>query len=368
MNYLSRKTRKEILKHKVKINTVGKHKNDYFTYMLITTKGLEDIVISEIKSKITDASVLSSERGKIYVNFSNDCLKFSDIKTIENFYVVIGRIKIGTHKADLNNLSDDILTLNLRRYINEFYFKRNGGKNPKIIVSASRSGKHNFSRYEAADRIQESLCNHLGFIRGSIDNHDMAFRADITDDNLLFSLKLSKKEFKYRGHKEFSQGALKPTVAHAMVLLSKPSDDDVFLDPFCGSGTIPLERCFYPYKKITASDISEKAVAISKSNIKGKADIIVADACNLPFSSHSVSKIVTNPPWDVQIKVEDIQKLYVNFLYEAKRILIKGGNLVMLTDKEEILKSAANMTNFNINKIATISLHGLLPSIFLLIP
>ena len=81
---------------------------------------------------------------------------------------------------------------------------------------------------------------------------------------------------------------------------------------------------------------------------------------------NSVTKIVSNLPWGKQIQVDDINRLYVNFLKEAKRILAPGGRMVLLTDEENALFTAAEINGFSISKVCTISLHGLHPSIFML--
>ena len=46
-----------------------------------------------------------------------------------------------------------------------------------------------------------------------------------------------------RGYRAHNNGApLRETLAAALVLLSRYRGRDPFCDPFCGSGTIPIER------------------------------------------------------------------------------------------------------------------------------
>jgi tRNA (guanine6-N2)-methyltransferase len=62
--------------------------------------------------------------------------------------------------------------------------------------------------------------------------------------------------------------SLRPTVAAAMVLLSDPRPDDVFLDSMCGGGTLLIERAqFGRYGLLLGGDIEPRALEASRRNI-----------------------------------------------------------------------------------------------------
>ena len=73
--------------------------------------------------------------------------------------------------------------------------------------------------------------------------------------------------------------------------------------------------------------------------------------------------IVSNIPWGKQIPVDNILNLYTSFLREAKRVLSEKGRMVLLTDHEEIVQAAAE-NQMNIQRITTVSLHGLLAGVY----
>ena len=54
-----------------------------------------------------------------------------------------------------------------------------------------------------------------------------------------------------------------------------------------------------------------------------------------------------------------------HLLKEAKRVLKDNGRMVLLTDKDELLKEALNL-KFNVKVITTLSLHGLHPKVYYL--
>ena len=177
-----------------------------------------------------------------------------------------------------------------------------------------------------------------------------------------------------RGYRENTVLApMRETLASAMVDMSFWRGDRTFLDPFCGSGTIPIEAALYAINRapgikrrfvaetwrtlvtpklwkearieacdnetpnretrIFASDISPEAVAIAKKNAEnaGVADKIhfeVSDVANIkPFQEKGV--IVTNPPYGERLlDIRSCERLYRvmgkkfgNF-YEAKKLIL----------------------------------------------
>jgi hypothetical protein len=92
-------------------------------------------------------------------------------------------------------------------------------------------------------------------------------------------------------------GALSAPLAHLLVRLSLPRDDDSFLDPFAGSGAIGLARLALPARAVVLSDTagvaplpSHSATSLTRS--------LREDALSLPsIGDREVSVIVTDPPW-----------------------------------------------------------------------
>lgn len=160
-----------------------------------------------------------------------------------------------------------------------------------------------------------------------------------------------------RGYRPAHNAApLKETMAAAMVSLSRYRGRDDFCDPFCGSGTIPIEaalialnrapglhRCFaaerwpsVPDKiwsqvreeavskeyhgsyNIVGSDIDPAAIKIAVENAEraGVSDIVrfeVADACKFNRKTDS-GTIVTNPPYGERImEKQQAEELYRGF-------------------------------------------------------
>ncbi|UCC11220.1 MAG: methyltransferase [candidate division WOR-3 bacterium] len=145
------------------------------------------------------------------------------------------------------------------------------------------------------------------------------------------------------------KGELRPELAGLLCALSEPRDSDVFVDPFCGYGSIPLARAqLAPYRTIHALDNDMHMVTYLKKKLQTR-DIPYpsrsirvghCDALHLDtFEDNSVDKIVTDPPWGIfdAKKTNGIDLFYRDMLGECIRILKTSGILIILTAQKELL-------------------------------
>jgi 23S rRNA G2445 N2-methylase RlmL len=142
--------------------------------------------------------------------------------------------------------------------------------------------------------------------------------------------------------KTLHKGELRPELANLMCLLSEPSHDDVFLDPFSGYGSIPIERVkTFPYKQVIAGEKDPAVFKLLKgraSRIKRKIVLGHWDALALTkLSDNSVNKIVTDPPWGI---FSNKKINYAEMLQEFARTLSPDGLLVVLMGQKELFKTA----------------------------
>lgn len=158
----------------------------------------------------------------------------------------------------------------------------------------------------------------------------------------LFGLRLTRHT---SYEKILEKGEIYPELACILCLISEPRADDVFLDPFFGSGTIPITRVVhFPYRSIYAGDNNKQCVDGVKAKVKKiKKPIAVnlLDAIHLTnFDNHSVNKIVTDPPWGLYLGKElSLEKFYEEMLTEFNRVLKRDGLLVVLVGKKELFET-----------------------------
>lgn len=164
------------------------------------------------------------------------------------------------------------------------------------------------------------------------------------------------KEFSRRDYGrpqvDAKSGMLPPKLARIMVNLSQAQSNDILLDPFCGSGTVLQEALLLGINKVIGSDISNKAVKDTQSNLEwltssiphlaSRFQILHSDIQNLSEKlKEKVDLIVTEPFLGPPLKgnepfsrikkvVQEESKLYLNSFQAFKKILQKEGKIVII--------------------------------------
>jgi 23S rRNA G2445 N2-methylase RlmL len=140
-------------------------------------------------------------------------------------------------------------------------------------------------------------------------------------------------------------GALRPEVAGALVRVEEPSPSERVLDPFAGSGAIPVARARYPFRAIVASDVDGAAAAalrrVHPRVRAARADIHDLRALRNLVDGGAVERIITDPPWGMYegapIDALDIHRA----LWAAgDELLAPGGSLTVLTGAPDDARAA----------------------------
>jgi 23S rRNA G2445 N2-methylase RlmL len=146
---------------------------------------------------------------------------------------------------------------------------------------------------------------------------------------IVAGLRLTSSQMRQHGGREAErQGALRPTVAAAMVMLAgEPTG--VLLDPCCGSGTILTEAMTTGWKA-EGFDIDLAAVQAARHNVP-RAAVRKGDARHLDLPDGSVGACVSNLPFGRQYGVQGSMKDWLAaVLGEMTRVTRPGGHLVLL--------------------------------------
>lgn len=341
-------------------------------FLATVLAGLEDIAADEITVKLQGAVIREMTRGKILFEAALPLDQILQLRGVDNLYILVGRFSVGPHKADLATLRQSVAHLSSNLDAAAAMVEPATDK-PTFVVNASRKGRQTYSRFDAADAAMQGIADELsGWVIGAPEQHNLEFRLDIEDTSALLSLRLTSADFRFRGPQRlFTQAALRPTVAHALVWHSNPQRTDRFLDPFCGSGTILAERAHYPATRIQGGDISEDTVAVARQNTPpadGAVTVQQWDARSLPIDANAIDKIVTNLPFGRQILPnDDLHSLYAQVLQEFKRVLTRDGVAYVLTNQDEILERSSS-AHFHRAVSAVLSLKGTRPKLFRLTP
>jgi 23S rRNA G2445 N2-methylase RlmL len=177
------------------------------------------------------------------------------------------------------------------------------------------------------------------------EDADVELWVNLLRDELLCGVRLSGAEMRHRDYQvEHTPASLRPSVAAALVRLTKPNASDVFLDPVVGSGTILLERAAAgPYSRLIGGDNSADVLDVARANARGVRQLELRewDARALPLADASVDKAALNLPFGRQISPgANLRELYRTVFAELVRVIRPGGTVATLAGDASAVDSA----------------------------
>lgn len=133
----------------------------------------------------------------------------------------------------------------------------------------------------------------------------------------------------------FKPGVVLPRLARALVNLAEPEPGGVLLDPFCGTGSLPVEAALCGLRAVGV-DAQWTMVVGSRRNLLHlglDGSILWGDARRLPLADGSVAAVVADPPYGRSARVVGAGRdaLYREALEETARVLRPGGRAVVLS-------------------------------------
>lgn len=172
--------------------------------------------------------------------------------------------------------------------------------------------------------------------------------------------------------KKTSAGELRPEIAEVLCRLSDPCENDVFCDPFCGSGAIALIRSKQlGYRGIFAMDHDQSLIDTLKQRVKN----IKSSKFNRSFfikrrdffenglQDGFIDVMVTDPPWGRFQPLEN--DFYSRFIKESARMIKIGGRMVVLTACKNEMEKAK--TFFSLKERYDILVSGQKAGIFVFV-
>lgn len=320
-------------------------------YYLTVIPGLEHVASEELKARFGIESLPPIEgRNNVLVPFETDIkvTKLLELGIAEDIFIALGvydyhgtRNELKTIPGALYELKELDLAL---QYHRETLPNTKRKTTFRVVAQAIHDPKE-YRRVDLQEALEKTIRDRYNR-RWELVDEDASIEiwAHLLKDTLVLGLRLSDERMRHREYKLVHLPAsLRPTVAYAMVWLSDPQPEDVFLDPMCGAGTILIERAQYGrYKQLYGGDIRPEALEVALANIGNKykpIEIQEWDARDLPLGNASVDKVVCSLPFGKQIgPPEENLELYGSALGEIVRVLKSGGRAVLLTSDMMLLK------------------------------
>lgn len=170
------------------------------------------------------------------------------------------------------------------------------------------------------------------------------------------------------------EGALNAAVAHAMIKLTRPKSDDLFLNLMSGSGTLLVERLAYGgARRVIGCDIDSEARSCAERNltaagVRSIVELYDWDATLLNLPDTTVDALAVDLPFGFAIgSHEENVKLYPALCGEAARVAKPGARFLAITQEVRLMEQVIRECDWwELEEVLRIQLRGLHPRIFVL--
>jgi tRNA (guanine6-N2)-methyltransferase len=343
-------------------------------YIAHTQPGFEAIAADEIATRISGAREITRrvvpDRAGMTIFFAPTPDKLGVLRTAEDLFGLAGyRAGVGPENKELDKIRGASREAPLVEAALVARVKvtpgTRAGRRLKFRVIARMAGEHEFRRVDFQRAVERGILERSDHTwRLEEEGADVELWATMIDSEFFLTVRLSDDAMRHREYKAAHRPAsLRASSAAALAWLSEPRDDDVVLDPFCGAGTILIERAHLGrYAMLLGSDRDAAALAAARVNVGARYKPIQLenwDAGALPLGDASVNKIVTNLPWGLRYGSHgENRKLYPIWMREFARVLKPGGMMVMLTAEWRLMRELERTRKFAPSKIIRVSVLG----------
>jgi tRNA (guanine6-N2)-methyltransferase len=388
-----------------------------YKVLFTTSRGIEDIVVQELKSLGIEAKPrLFGLDGWVW-GFVDEPLDLARIcyqaRTIYRGLLVLAEGDVRRTQEGLQDIYELVKGVDWTEWM---------PPGATFCVRSTRNGRHQYqspdiertSGQAVIDRIMEQT-GHRQKVR--LAHPDVTVRVDVTGEKCVIGIDfvgedaMHKRAYRIYDH----PAAINAVLAAAMVWASEWQPEKQFVDPMCGGGTIAIEAALIARKvpagffrkenfafrslphfeglnfddlmlewdtqadwnikaKIFGSDISPKHIAGAQLNaeralVSDTTEWRVLDAADLPkiFPKGSVHCLVSNPPFGVRSgSVAKAREAHRLLLQVADEVLDEDGKLVVITHHPEWLEMLMPVVDFVIERRYEV-MHGDLPAAILVI-
>ncbi|MGM0438207.1 MAG: THUMP domain-containing class I SAM-dependent RNA methyltransferase [Bacillota bacterium] len=320
--------------------------NEKFDIIASTTFGMEYVVKKEVEKLGFSNIEVSNGRVKFEGGFKDIAKANIYLRSAERVYLLIGEFKA----TDFDMLYEKTKKLewsDLMPKNAEFPVSGNSVKSELHSIPTCQS----IIKKAVVDNMKKSY--HKDWFKEDGPKYHIKFT--IYKDKVSLMLDTSGKGLHKRGYRELSTTApLQETIAAGMIYLSRWNKDRVLIDPFCGSGTIPIEAAMiaknqapglyrnfaaerWPVFPVTAwnevkrkarseiddveprliigTDVDENVIGIARHHAEnaGVSDIIHFQQKDFYdfSSSRKYGYVISNPPYGERSgEKEEVEKLY----------------------------------------------------------
>lgn len=366
---------------------------EYFEWFATTITGLEDLAAEEVE-ELTNIPA-QPDVGKIFFRAGIEhALIVNYSSTLVNrVFLLLAREKIES--------LDDV-------------YKVAKGLDYSWIIEPSqtfavRAERHDkqlaFTSMDAAATIGRAIIENFKSsmnirLKVNLDNPDLEFYCLLRGSEMFLGLDTTGQSLHRRYYRVYAHRAgLQPTIASAMIKISKWRKNESLLDPMCGGGTIPIEAAIrlknipcglmrrevrleklkfvdqsmvrelrkkiedkidrYATSEIVGSDASPKSIEgarrnVEAANVSDTVKLIIGDCLHLEdWLNWEPTHIITNPPYGIRVNIRNIAEFYKRFIDSVGRAA-PHSKLTVIVSKPRVFTKILEEKNYRIQSMREI--------------
>ncbi len=201
-------------------------------FLSTTIHGLEDIAAREIEN--FGARILELRSGKVIYKGNEELIYKLNYGAKRIF-----RIAVILSMGKMKELED------LRKFVRDSDFCIDD----TFAVRTKRKGEHNFTSMDVNAIVGEEILKKCPKAKVNLDEPNLTFLCWINDEDFIFTLDTTGNSLHRRGYRVYQHPApINPVLASLMLDFAGWKGKKM-VDPFCGSGTIPIEA-YHNYNRV----------------------------------------------------------------------------------------------------------------------
>ena len=343
--------------------------------ILTTSRGIEDLAKAEVESLLSELGVpfrveerplsvegrVLAEVGEAFYTDEKGRKRELSVPTyLKERSRLLHRVIVEIASERFEGIGEEEPDVALRRiedFVSELPTERFVKVSESFAVRSFRKGKHKITSVDVAKTVGKAIFERLerfGKPKVNLDHPAVVFRAELIGEVFLLGIdttgdsSLHKRPWRVYDH----PAHLKASIANALIELANP-DGGSFIDPFCGSGTIPIELALrgYPGRIICLEKYRKHLMGAEmnalSAGVYNKIEFLLGDATRLSEYVDKVDFAVSNLPYGLKIgRKSMIPKLYMDFFSELAKVLEKRG--VFITTEKRAIEKAMEENGFEI--------------------
>lgn len=208
--------------------------NEQFEFSVSSAIGLEKVLQNELS--YLGIKSLSKSAGRVYARTDRAGLAKAliNLRTADRLFLEAGAFPA----ADFDELFEEVKSIPWERWI---------GRDDRLVMEKAKSARSALASQSAIQAVcqkaaYERLCSFYKQERMPETGGTVKARVQIEDDFARIELDICGEPLSKRGYrKQPTEAPLKESIAAALLYLAGWRHSIPLYDPFCGSGTIPIE-------------------------------------------------------------------------------------------------------------------------------